>query len=43
VIPEEFEAVAEYVTVVTPAVWHRVDVVPKVNTGVPTDALIVTV
>src|SRR4030095_1489847 len=36
-------AVAVYVTVVITAVWHRVDVAPKVNTGVPTGETTVTV
>ena len=34
-------AVAVYVTVPVP--WHRVDVAPRVKTGVPTVGVIVTV
>jgi hypothetical protein len=41
VIPVELEAVAVYVT--DPAPWQRVDVAPRVNTGVPTFGLMVTV
>ena len=37
-----FAAVAVYVTVVITPVWHRVDVAPKVNTGVPTGESMVT-
>ena len=41
VIPVVLVAVAEYVTV--PAPWQRVDVAPRVKTGVPTVGVIVTV
>src|SRR5207253_1785890 len=41
VIPVLVVAVAVYTSV--PAPWHLVDVAPKLNTGVPTDAVMVTV
>ena len=42
-MPDVFVALAVYVTIVIPAVWHLVDVAPSVNTGVPTGELTVTV
>ena len=42
-MPDVFAALAVYVTIVIGAVWHRVDVAPKVNIGVPTGELTVTV